>query len=74
MNVYAAQVKGEALVGAVVPAYKVVGTQAAIWTVLGLAFILLLTMCIMCRMDPDRSQDTIIYAKFIGQFEKPRTA
>jgi hypothetical protein len=49
-----------------VPAYKVVGTQAAIWTSLSLIFILLLTMCIMCRMDPDRSQDTIIYAKFIG--------
>jgi hypothetical protein len=49
-----------------IPAYKVVGTQAAIWTSLSLIFILLLTMCVMCRMDPDRSQDTIIYAKFIG--------
>jgi len=57
-----------------VMASDIVAKQAAIWVSIGLVFILLLTMCIMCRMDPDRSQDTIIYAKFIGNFEKPRTA
>merc|ERR1712150_104409 len=57
-----------------IPAAEIVGKQAAIWVSIGLVLILTLTMCIMCRMDPDRSQDTIIYAKFIGNFEKPRTA
>ena len=33
---------------------------------LTLAFVLLLVCCCICRMDPDKSQDTMLYAKFIA--------
>jgi hypothetical protein len=47
-----------------------VGKQAYIWVSVSLAFFLLMTMCILCRMDPDKSQDTLLYAKFIAITEK----
>ena len=53
-----------------IPYTDVVKKQAFIWVSLTLAFALLMTMCILCRMDPDKSQDTLLYAKFLAEVDK----
>jgi len=49
-----------------VPGSYLVQQMAFTLVPLTLAFILLLTCCCLCRMDPDKSQDTMLYAKFIA--------
>jgi hypothetical protein len=41
--------------------------MAFILVPLTLTFALILTCCCLCNMDPDKSKDTMIYAKFIVQ-------
>ena len=56
----------------VVPQADVVAKQAYIWVSVTLAFFLLMTLCVLCRMDPDKSQDTLLYAKFIANTDKKK--
>lgn len=48
-----------------IPGSYIAQQMAFILVPLALAFILLLACCCLCRMDPDKSQDTMLYAKFI---------
>jgi len=49
-----------------VPGSYLAKTMAYTLVPLTLAFVLLLVCCCICRMDPDKSQDTMLYAKFIA--------
>jgi hypothetical protein len=49
---------------------NVVKNQAYIWVSFFLAFALLMTLCVLCQMDPDKSQDSLLYAKFIANTDK----
>jgi ABC-type transport system involved in cytochrome c biogenesis permease subunit len=55
-----------------VPGSYVAQQMAFILVPLTLAFVLLLACCCLCRMDPDKSQDTMLYAKFIVVDDKTK--
>lgn len=57
-----------------VPGGALVVKMAFTFVSLGLTFILLMTCCCLCRMDPDKSQDTMLYAKFIANTDKKHAA
>jgi hypothetical protein len=44
----------------------IVSLQSAIWVTVGLVVVLFFTLQAMLRMDDNKEQDTILYAKFLA--------
>lgn len=49
---------------------QMVHTQAAIWVPIALFFITLISTCFVMGANDDKSQDSLLYAKFITNFKE----